>query len=132
MYSTADGTLTVESVSTTAGADSLGAFNKTSFNWATTSGVPLVTAIRQVRTSRLSRFRQHAQYTSGAAAVVFEQGFPAGANGTSMGPTQTSMNQVMSSWPAFNVQQEQVPLGFLGYSGQMVGWNTYQGACGAV
>ena len=69
------------------------------------------------------------QYTSGANALVFEQYFPNGANDTALGPAQNTMNLVISSWPAFQVAQQGQPLGYLAYSGPMVGSNAVSGLC---
>ena len=59
---------------------------------------------------------------------MFEQTFPDGANLTALGPAQETMNLVISSWPAFDVAQQGQPLGYLAYSGPMVGSNAVSGA----
>lgn len=112
-FSSASGNLSVISIQNTSGQDVIGTFDKTTLTWQTSTGVQFLTAIRT--------------YTSGSSAVVFEQLFPLGANATSMGPTQDSQNVVLSSWPSFDVAATSVDLGYLGYAGQMVGWNTYTG-----
>ncbi len=61
------------------------------------------------------------QYTSGANAVVFEQVFPEGVNGTSLGETGVTSNLVTSSFPSFQVSAGATSKGYVGYNGPMVG-----------
>jgi hypothetical protein len=67
------------------------------------------------------------QYTSGSTAIVFEQSFPDGVSGTSVGPTATSSNLVTSSFPSFTVEANSTPRGFYAYNGVMSGWQAASG-----
>ena len=68
-----------------------------------------------------------AQY-SNTSAVVFEQYWPLGANGTQVQAPPGGTNYVVSTFPSFHVAAVPgVPLGFFGYNGQMVGENQQAG-----
>ena len=47
-FSSANGSLSLQSVATTSGADSIGTYQKTTLNWQSATGVAFVTAIRVV------------------------------------------------------------------------------------
>lgn len=112
-FTSDSGNLTVVSSQKTSGEDTLGQFDKTTLTWQTSNGVQFLTAVRS--------------YTSGSSALVFEQTFPSGANGTSLGPTQDTMDMVISSWPSFEVAPVAQSIGFLAFMGQMTGDAAYTG-----
>ena len=68
------------------------------------------------------------QYTATTSAAVFEQLWPAGANGTQIAASPAGADMVLSAFPSFNVDSiEGEEVGFFGYAGSMVGSGTYSG-----
>ena len=111
-FSTADGSLALEggaAPARSAGADALGAFNRTALTWSLGgSGATVVTAFQEY-----------------GDVVVFEQLFPAGLNGTSVDAADpaSAKASLASAFPSFAcgaADASGVPKGFVAWGGRFM------------
>eukprot|EP00054_Salpingoeca_dolichothecata_P012674 m.70327 g.70327 ORF g.70327 m.70327 type:complete len:763 (+) comp20068_c0_seq1:336-2624(+) len=109
-FSTADGSLKATSVSAAStGRDILGTFTSTAIVFESSTGLRFNAGVRVYEN-----------------AAIFEQNFPAGANDTSLGETQSVKDQVISSFPSI-VAEDGPSRGFVQWSGDMTGSNPVYG-----
>ena len=106
LFSTADGTLTLAAPPSppTPGVDALGAFTRQELRWVGAGGSapPFTTAVLTY---------------AALGAVVFEQVFPLGANGTAA-PGAGAGDAVLSAWPAIALDPADTARGAVAFGGR--------------
>ena len=113
LYSAADKSLALLHTTSASGADALGPFNSTVWEWA---------LAHEKTTFYVTELRAYAD------ALLFKQSFPVGTSDSATG----DKNALVSTFPSFALPSDELSgVGFLSYQGPMVGFNYKSGPWGA-